>query len=93
MYALSNGAGGEAFADTDEIGSVVYATDDHTVAKTSGTQTRMPVGFFYGLEADGKVRVFIDPAQAMIFAVLQGLADTPATADELRDNIIAAVGG
>lgn len=92
MYAFTNGAGGDAFADTDLIGSVVYATDDHTVAKSSSTQTRKAVGFFFGFEDDSKVRVFIDPPAAKIVNALQGLADTPASADALRDAIVAAFG-
>lgn len=92
MYAFANGAGGDAFSEATLIGSVVYGTDDHTVAKTSGTQARKAVGFFYGMETDGTVRVFVDPCVAAIINVLQTLTDTPATADALRDNIVAAFG-
>lgn len=92
MHAFANGAGGDAFADTDKIGALVYGTDDTTVAKTSSSQTRQPVGFFYGLESDGRVRVFIDPPLAKVVAALQGLADAPATADALRDALVAAFG-
>lgn len=63
-YAFSNGLAADAFADTDLIGIPVYGTDDHTVAKTSSTGARKAVGFFLGMETDGKVRVFIDPAAA-----------------------------
>jgi len=90
-YAMINGATTDAFADTDAIGAPVYATDDHTAAKTSGSNARKPVGFFMGFEADGKVRVYIDPPLARLYAVLMGLTDTPATADALRDNIVAGV--
>lgn len=92
MHAFDNGTAGDAFADTDKIGSLVYGTDDHTAAKTSSSQTRQPVGFFYGFESDGKVRVFIDPALARVVAAFQALADAPATADALRDAIVAAFG-
>lgn len=92
MFALDNGTSGDAFADTDLIGSVVYGTDDHTVAKTSNSAARKPVGFFFGFETDGKVRVFIDPAMASIVAALLALTDTPASADALRDNIVASFG-
>lgn len=92
MFAFDNGAGGDAFSEATLIGSVVYGTDDHTVAKTSGTQARKAVGFFYGMETDGAVRVFVDPALASIINVLQTLTDTPATADALRDGIVAAFG-
>lgn len=89
MFAFTNGAGGDAFADTDKIGAPVYGTDDHTVAKTSNSGARQPVGFFYGFEADGKVRVYVDPPMARLYATLMALTDTPATADALRDNIVA----
>ncbi len=92
MFAFVNGAGGDAFSEASLIGSVVYGTDDHTVADNSSSGTRKAVGFFYGMESDGKVRVFIDPALAAIVNVLQTLTDTPATADALRDNIVAAFG-
>lgn len=91
-YALTNGAGGDAFTDAHLIGSLVYATDDHTVADNSASATLMPVGFFYGLESDGKVRVLIDPVAAKIVQALQALTDAPATADALRENIIASFG-
>ena len=72
MYAFTNGTAGDAFADTDTIGILVYGTDDQTVAKTSNTRARTPVGFFYGMESDGKVRVYIDPALAKTVLALQG---------------------
>lgn len=92
VFAFTNGAGGDAFAETSMIGSVVYGTDDHTVADNSSSGTRKPVGFFMGMEADGKVRVRIDPPLAFVVAVLLGLTDSPATADALRDNIVAGLG-
>jgi hypothetical protein len=91
-YAFTNGAGGDAFSEASLIGALVYATDDHTVADNSATQTLKPVGFFYGMESDGKVRVFIDPHTAKIVETLQLLTDAPASADALRENIIAAFG-
>jgi hypothetical protein len=91
-YAFTNGTAGDAFADTTLIGSLVYGTDDHTVAKTSNSQARKPVGFFLGLESDGKVRVWIDPVLARIVELLQLLTDAPATADALRDNIVTSFG-
>jgi hypothetical protein len=92
MAAFVNGTAGDAFSEANLIGSLVYGIDDQTVSKTSSTQTRKPVGFFFGMEADGKVRVFIDPALARIVELLQTLTDTPASADALRDNIVAAFG-
>lgn len=92
MFALTNGAGGDAFSEASLIGSVVFGTDDNTVADNSASATRKPVGFFFGMEADGKVRVYIDPAVAAIVNALQTLTDTPASADALRDNIVAIFG-
>lgn len=66
LYAFANGAGGDAFADTDIIGSPVYGTDDHTAAKTSAGATRKAIGSFLGFEADGRVRVFVDPIVARL---------------------------
>lgn len=91
-YVLTNGAGGDAFSEASLIGALVYGSDDHTVADNSNSGARKAVGFFLGMEADGKVRVFIDPMLAKIVDVLQTLTDTPATADALRDNIVAAFG-
>lgn len=91
-YALTNGDGGDAFSEASLIGSLVYASDDHTVADNSNSQAYKAVGFFLGMESDGKVRVFIDPMVASIIDVLQNLTNAPATADALRDNIVAAFG-
>ncbi len=92
MYAFANGAGGDAFSEASLIGSVVYGSDDHTVADNSNSLARKAVGFFYGMESDGYVRVFVDPALAAIVNALQILTDTPATADALRDNIVGIFG-
>lgn len=53
-------------ATTDEItaadiGTVCYAVDDETVAKTHATNTRSPAGIVDGVDAQG-VWVRIDPA-------------------------------
>ena len=90
-YCFKNGTAGDAFSEATLIGSVVYGVDDNTVAKVS-TAGRKAVGFYMGLEADGKVRVWIDPCIAKIVDVLQTLADSPATADALRDGVVAAFG-
>jgi hypothetical protein len=92
VFAFDNGTAGDAFSEASLIGSVVYGTDDHTVADNSSTQTRKAVGFFMGMESDGKVRVFVDPCLAAIINALQILTDAPATADALRDNIVASFG-
>lgn len=93
-YAFTNGAGGDAFSDTSVYGAPVYATDDHTVADNSSTATRKCVGYFLGMESDGKVRVMIDPGYAYLVSALnalQLLTDSPATADALRDNIVSSM--
>lgn len=92
-YIFANGTAGDAFADTDMIGALVYATDDHTLAKTSSTEARAPVGFFMGLEAtSGNVRAHIDPALARVVYQLQHIADAPATVEALRTEIVQAFG-
>jgi hypothetical protein len=92
VFAFDNGAGADAFSEASLIGAVVFGSDDHTVADNSSTQTRKAVGFFMGMETDGKVRVFVDPRLAAIVNVLQTLTDAPATADALRETIVAAFG-
>lgn len=91
-YAFTNGTAGDAFSDTSLIGSLVYGTDDHTVADNSNSVARKAVGFFMGFESDGKVRVFVDPCLANIVDMLQTLTDTPATVDALRDDIVGQFG-
>lgn len=91
-YALTNGTAGDAFSEASLIGSLVYGTDDHTVANNSSTATRKAVGFFMGMEVDGKVRVWIDPTLASLVDKLQTLTDAPATVDALRDNIVNSIG-
>jgi hypothetical protein len=44
------------------------------------------------MEDDGRVRVYVDPVAARIVDILKTLTDAPATADALRDNIVAAFG-
>ncbi|HEU4431450.1 MAG TPA: hypothetical protein VFT98_22005, partial [Myxococcota bacterium] len=68
VYIFDNGAGGDAFSEASLIGSAVYGTDDHTVADNSSTQTREAIGFFMGMEPDGRVRVLVVPW-------LNGIAD------------------
>lgn len=92
VFALDNGAGGDAFSEASLIGALVYGSDDHTVADNSNSLARKAVGFFMGMETDGKVRVLVDPCLAAIVNALQTLTDTPATADALRDNIVGIFG-
>lgn len=92
IYALNNGTSGDACSEATLLGSVLYGTDDSTVADNSNSAARKAVGFFMGMEPDGRVRVLIDPPLAALTAALQGLTDTPASADALRDNIVASMG-
>jgi hypothetical protein len=92
MYALANGAGGDAFSEASLIGALVYGSDDHTVADNSNSVARKAVGFFMGMESDGKVRVLVDPCLASIVDALQTLTDAPATVDALRDDIVGQFG-
>jgi hypothetical protein len=91
-YALANGTAGDAFSEASLIGAVVFGSDDHTVADNSNSQARKAIGFFMGMETDGKVRVWIDPLLASIVDKLQTLTDTPASTDALRDNIVTTFG-
>jgi hypothetical protein len=92
VYAFTNGTSTDAFSEASLIGAVVYGVDDHTVADNSAIATRKAVGFFMGMESDGRVRVLILPWLAGLVNALQGLADNPASVDALRDNIVAAFG-
>ncbi|MBA2740960.1 MAG: hypothetical protein H0U46_03005 [Actinobacteria bacterium] len=58
IFCMANGTSAAAFDDASPIGSIVYASDDNTASRTV---TAYAMGFFYGLDADGKVRVFITP--------------------------------
>lgn len=92
LYAFKNGTSTDAFSEATLIGTVVFGVDDNTVADNSNGGTRKAVGFFFGMESDGKVRVFIDPTLAFVVSALQTLTDSPATADALRDNIVLNLG-
>lgn len=92
LFLFSNGTAGDAFSDASLIGSLAYAFDDHTVYDNSAGATLKAVGFFMGMDATGKVKVFVDPIAAGIVNALKSLTDTPASADALRDNIVAIFG-
>lgn len=89
VFCFTNGTSGDAFSEASLIGSPVYGSDDNTVADNSNSAARKCVGFFMGMEADGKVRVLISPSRASLINALATLTDTPASADALRDNIVA----
>jgi hypothetical protein len=92
MFAFTNGLTTDAFSEATLIGTVAYALDDNTVADNSNSGANKAVGFFFGMEDDGRVRVYVDPVAARIVDILKTLTDAPATADALRDNIVAAFG-
>lgn len=59
IFIMDNKSG-DAFTDVSPIDSVVYMEDDHTGCVTAGSLFAM--GKFRGLEADGRIRVYIDPS-------------------------------
>lgn len=72
-FLFSNGTGANAFSESgSDYGAPAYAFDDHTVYDNSNGDTLKFAGYFQGMEADGKVRVYIpefdasaiDPAEA-----------------------------
>ena len=58
-YLFTNGATTDAFSEASQRGAPAYALDDHTIADNSNGDTLPFVGFYEGMEADGKVRVFV----------------------------------
>ncbi len=58
-YLLANGTSTNAFSEASQIGAPAYAFDDHTVYDNSNGDTLKFAGYFQGMEADGKVRIFI----------------------------------
>ncbi len=71
-------ATGTAFTEAD-IGKLVYAVDDQTVAKDDGTGTRSPAGFLYAIEAADSV--FIEFDEAKLLAAMTA-AEALAAAEE-----------
>ncbi len=59
-YRFANSAAGDLIADAD-IGSLCYAVDDQTVAKTDGSSSRSPAGIVDHVDAHG-VWVRLDEA-------------------------------
>lgn len=72
-YCLTNGATTDAFSEASLIGSLAYALDDHTVADNSNGGTLQAAGLFLGMEASGKVRIYVSPLATML-AALAGLS-------------------
>jgi hypothetical protein len=52
-YPFANGASGDLLAPAD-IGNAVYAIDDNTVGKTSGSATRPIAGTLVSIDAQGQ---------------------------------------
>lgn len=63
-YALTNGTSGDAFSEATPVGSPVYALDDNSVADNDNSGALQQCGTFRGMEADGRVRVFMSPEHA-----------------------------
>ncbi|AKO97614.1 MULTISPECIES: hypothetical protein [Marinovum] len=61
VYPFENSAGADEITIA-EIGDVVYAVDDQTVAKTDGTASRSPAGVVANVDAAGVVWVRLDEA-------------------------------
>lgn len=55
---------GTAFTEAD-IGKMVYAVDDQTVAKDNGAGTRSAAGFLYSIEDPGSVFVEFDESKLL----------------------------
>ncbi|GIT85410.1 hypothetical protein [Roseobacter sp. OBYS 0001] len=51
-YSFANSAGADEITAV-HIGSVAYAVDDQTVARTNGSNTRSPAGVIEGVDARG----------------------------------------
>lgn len=52
IFRFDNSAAADAIAVSD-IGGTAYIVDDHTVAKTNGTNTRSAAGIIFDVDADG----------------------------------------
>lgn len=60
-FVFANGEGADEVLASTPLGTILYGTDDHTLALTSGGGTRQPTCFFCGLEPDGRVRGYFHP--------------------------------
>jgi len=57
-FLFENSASSDLIAET-EVGTVCYAVDDNTVAKTSNSSARAAMGIVKGIDPAGKVMVFV----------------------------------
>lgn len=76
VHAIPNATGADACSEATPFGSVVYMKDDQTVADNSSGDTRKPAGYFWGMEEDGKVKVWIT-AKAITGALDVGQVTNP----------------
>lgn len=88
VFRYANSAGGDIIT-TAEIGTVVYAVDDQTVAKTSASGTRSRAGFVVDVDSDGVwvlmgYGLLSDPSGALMVA--NNLSDL-ASAATARSNL------
>jgi len=60
LFRFAN-ASANPFSVATPIGSPAYMSDDHTVNSTDVGATLKKCGYFYGMEPDGLVRVFVTP--------------------------------
>ncbi len=59
IYRMTNGASTDAFSEASLLGSPAYAYDDHTVYDNDAAGTLQQCGTYQGMDADGKVLVYI----------------------------------
>ena len=88
LYEFNNG--GDAFTEADQIGAVVYASDDHTVENDSSSGTRPAVGIYMGLTESGRVVVWVsaDHRMAQLYFGIAALTDnTTGTANDTLEAI------
>lgn len=57
IYILANGTSTDAFSEASQLGSPVYAADNHTGYDNDNAGTLQPCGTFEGMEPDGRIRV------------------------------------
>lgn len=74
LYEFTNGS--DAFDEGDQIGAVVYASDDHTVENLSDSGARPAVGIYMGITSEGRVVVWVSPALAQRLAAIVALTVT-----------------
>jgi hypothetical protein len=89
-YALTNGLTTDAFSEASLLGAPVYALDDHTAADNDNAGVLQQCGTYEGMEADGKVRVYIS-ASAVAARALGSLGIQRGTGT-LASGVLAVTG-